>query len=71
MFLEEGLHPNVDIYSKCVYSSRSSFWGSITAVLKKIDSQELRELTKGIEEFAKTPDSIFVFPLVFRVWSST
>jgi ubiquinone/menaquinone biosynthesis C-methylase UbiE len=70
MFLEEGLHPNVDIYSKCVYSSRTSFWGSITAVLEKIKSHELRSLIKGIEEFAKTPDSIFVFPLVFRVWSS-
>jgi hypothetical protein len=38
--------------------------------LEKIKSQELRSLIKGIEEFAKTPDSIFVFPLVFRVWSS-
>lgn len=69
MFLDEGLHPNVDIYSKCVYSTRASFWRSIIAVLEKIDSEELKSLTKGIEEFATTPNSIFVFPLVFRVWS--
>jgi ubiquinone/menaquinone biosynthesis C-methylase UbiE len=69
MFLEEGLEPNVDIYSKCVYSSRSTFWSSITAVLRKINSPELKSLIKGIEEFAMAPDSIFVFPLVFRVWS--
>jgi ubiquinone/menaquinone biosynthesis C-methylase UbiE len=70
MFLEEGLHPNVDIYSKCVYSSRSTFWRSITSVLEKINSQELKGLVKGIEEFARTPNSIFVFPLVFRIWST-
>jgi ubiquinone/menaquinone biosynthesis C-methylase UbiE len=69
MFLDEGLRPNVDVYSKCVYSSRSNFWGSITAVLGKLNSPELNRLIKGIEEFAKAPDSIFVFPLVFRVWS--
>lgn len=70
MFLDEGLSPNVDIYSKCVYSTRTNFWGSIIAVLDKIDNEELKNLTKGIQEFATTPNSIFVFPLVFRVWSN-
>ena len=69
MFLEEGLEPNVDVYSKSVYRNRNVFWKSITAVLEKLDYDQLKNLIGGIEEFAKTPNSLFVFPLVFRVWA--
>ncbi|MDQ5869258.1 MAG: hypothetical protein M3530_05970, partial [Thermoproteota archaeon] len=69
MFLDEGLEPSVDVYSKSVYRNRNAFWKSITAVLEKIKSEELKNLIRGIEEFAKTPNSLFVFPLVFRVWA--
>ena len=65
MFLEEGLEPSVDVYSKSVYLNRDAFWKSITAVLEKIDSEELKSLISGIEEFAMTSNSLFVFPLVF------
>jgi ubiquinone/menaquinone biosynthesis C-methylase UbiE len=71
MFLDEGLEPSVDVYSKSVYLNRDVFWKSITAVLEKINSEELKRLIKGIQEFAMTPNSIFVFPLVFRVWART
>lgn len=69
MFLDEGLEPSVDVYSKSVYLNRDAFWKSITAVLEKIDSEELKSLISGIEEFAMTSNSLFVFPLVFRVWA--
>ena len=69
MFLEEGLEPNVDVYSKSVYRNRDAFWKSITAVLEKLDYDQLKNLIGGIEEFAKTSNSLFVFPLVFRVWA--
>lgn len=71
MFLDEGLEPSVDVYSKSVYLNRDAFWKSITAVLEKIDSEELKSLIAGIEEFAMTSNSLFVFPLVFRVWART
>jgi ubiquinone/menaquinone biosynthesis C-methylase UbiE len=71
MFLDEGLEPSVDVYSKSVYLNRDVFWKSITAVLEKINNKELKRLIKGIQEFAMTPNSIFVFPLVFRVWAQT
>ena len=69
MFLDEGLEPNVDVYSKSVYRNRNTFWKSITAVLEKINIDQLKNLIGGIEEFAVTPNSLFVFPLVFRVWA--
>jgi ubiquinone/menaquinone biosynthesis C-methylase UbiE len=69
MFLDEGLEPSVDVYSKSVYLNRDVFWKSITAVLEKINNEELKKLINGIQEFAMTPNSIFVFPLVFRVWA--
>ena len=69
MFLDEGLEPSVDVYSKSVYLNRDAFWKSIIAVLEKIDSEQLNSLIGGIEEFAHTPNSLFVFPLVFRVWA--
>jgi ubiquinone/menaquinone biosynthesis C-methylase UbiE len=69
MFLEEGLKPSVDIYSKSVTANEKGFWKSINSVLKKIDNAELKSLINGIEEFANMTDSMFVFPLVFRVWS--
>ena len=69
MFLKEGLEPSIDIYSRSVYSSRNRFWNSIVAVLKKIDNDELKNLINGIKEFSQLHDSIFVFPLVFRVWA--
>jgi ubiquinone/menaquinone biosynthesis C-methylase UbiE len=69
MFLDEGLEPSVDVYSKSVYLNRSVFWKSITAVLEKINGEELKSLIRGIEEFAVTPNSLFVFPLVFRLWA--
>lgn len=69
MFLEEGLQPKVDVHSKTVYSSKTPFWASITAVLAKIKNKELKSLIKGIEEFSKSPRSLFVFPIVFRVWA--
>ena len=69
MFLEEGLKPSVDVYSKSVYLNRDAFWKSITAVLEKIESDELKSLISGIKEFAMTSNSLFVFPLVFRVWA--
>jgi ubiquinone/menaquinone biosynthesis C-methylase UbiE len=68
MFLEQGLNPNVDVYSQSVTSNRNGFWKSITSVLDKIDNPELKSLIEGIEEFARIPNSMFVFPLVFRVW---
>lgn len=71
MFLDEGLKPSVDVYSKSVYLSRDVFWKSITAVLEKINNKELKRLINGIQDFAMTPNSIFVFPLVFRVWAQT
>ena len=71
MFLDEGLEPSVDVYSKSVYFNRDVFWKSITAVLEKINNEELKRLINGIQEFAMTPNSIFVFPLVFRVWART
>jgi ubiquinone/menaquinone biosynthesis C-methylase UbiE len=71
MFLDEGLEPSVDVYSKSVYLNRDVFWKSITAVLEKINNEELKRLINGIQEFAMTPNSIFVFPLVFRVWART
>jgi len=71
MFLDEGLKPSVDVYSKSVYLNRDVFWKSITAVLEKIDSEQLKSLISGIEQFATTPNSLFVFPLVFRVWART
>jgi ubiquinone/menaquinone biosynthesis C-methylase UbiE len=71
MFLDEGLEPSVDVYSKSVYLNRDVFWKSITAVLEKINNEELKKLINGIQEFAMTPNSIFVFPLVFRVWART
>jgi ubiquinone/menaquinone biosynthesis C-methylase UbiE len=69
MFLDEGLEPSVDVYSKSVYLNRDVFWKSITAELEKINNEELKKLINGIQEFAMTPNSIFVFPLVFRVWA--
>ena len=69
MFLDEGLEPSVDVYSKSVYLNRDAFWKSITAVLEKINIDQLKTLIGGIEEFAVTPNSLFVFPLVFRVWA--
>ena len=69
MFLDEGLEPSVDVYSKSVYLNRDAFWKSITAVLEKINNEELKSLINGIQEFAMTSNSIFVFPLVFRVWA--
>jgi ubiquinone/menaquinone biosynthesis C-methylase UbiE len=71
MFLDEGLEPSVDVYSKSVYLNRDVFWKSITAVLEKINSEQLKSLISGIEEFAMTSNSLFVFPLVFRVWAPT
>jgi ubiquinone/menaquinone biosynthesis C-methylase UbiE len=71
MFLDEGLEPSVDVYSKSVYLNRDVFWKSITAVLEKINNEELKSLISGIEEFAMTSNSLFVFPLVFRVWART
>lgn len=69
MFLDEGLEPSVDVYSRSVYLNRDAFWKSITAVLEKINSEELKNLINGIKEFAATSNSLFVFPLVFRVWA--
>jgi ubiquinone/menaquinone biosynthesis C-methylase UbiE len=69
MFLDEGLEPQVEVHSRAVYCNKTPFWGSITAVLSKIDNEELRSVIQGIEEFSKLPGSLFVFPLVFRVWS--
>ena len=71
MFLDEGLEPSVDVYSKSVYLNRDVFWKSITAVLEKINNEELKSLISGIEEFAMTSNSLFVFPLVFRVWAQS
>jgi ubiquinone/menaquinone biosynthesis C-methylase UbiE len=69
MFLDEGLKPTVDVYSKSVFSNKNKFWSSIIAVLNKVDNDQLKNLVKGIEEFSRLPNSIFVFPLVFRVWA--
>jgi ubiquinone/menaquinone biosynthesis C-methylase UbiE len=71
MFLDEGLEPSVDVYSKSVNLNRYVFWKSITAVLEKINNEQLKSLISGIEEFAMTSNSLFVFPLVFRVWART
>lgn len=71
MFLDEGLEPSVDVYSKSVYLNRHIFWKSITGVLEKINNEELKSLINGIQEFAVTSNSLFVFPLVFRVWART
>jgi len=69
MFLNEGLNPTVEVYSKSVYSNKIKFWGSIMAVLNKVDNEQLKNLVSGIDEFSRLSDSIFVFPLVFRVWA--
>jgi ubiquinone/menaquinone biosynthesis C-methylase UbiE len=69
MFLQEGLKPSVDIYSKSVTANENNFWKSITSVLEKIENAELKSLIRGIDEFADMTDSMFVFPIVFRVWS--
>jgi ubiquinone/menaquinone biosynthesis C-methylase UbiE len=71
MFLDEGLEPSVDVYSTSVYLNRDAFWKSITGVLEKINNEELKSLINGIQEFAMTSNSLFVFPLVFRVWALT
>jgi ubiquinone/menaquinone biosynthesis C-methylase UbiE len=49
MFLDEGLEPSVDVYSKSVYLNRDVFWKSITAVLEKINNEELKRLINGIQ----------------------
>lgn len=69
MFLDEGLMPNVEVHSRAVYCNRTLFWNSIIAVLSRIKNEELRSLIQGIEKFSKSPSSLFVFPLVFRVWT--
>lgn len=69
MFLNRGLDACVEVHSRAVYRKKTPFWDSIIAVLSKIDNKELKAVIHGIEQFSKCPDSLFVFPLVFRVWA--
>jgi hypothetical protein len=69
-FVDEGLEPNVEVYSKPILNGNSKIWDSIIAVLNRINMGYLdREIIQGIRNFKQRKDSIFVFPLVFRVWS--
>ncbi|MEM2140991.1 methyltransferase domain-containing protein [Nitrososphaera sp.] len=69
MFVDAGMKPQVDIYSLPVLKNNRRVWDTILDVLRKIDSRESRELIQGIESFANDKNSLFVFPLVFRVWA--
>lgn len=70
LFIEQNLEPKVQVYSLAVLYGNRRMWKTITGVLKKLeDNDRGRELVEGIEEFAAKRDSIFVFPLIFRVWA--
>jgi ubiquinone/menaquinone biosynthesis C-methylase UbiE len=69
MFLDQNLQPNVEVHSRALYSENTPFWASIVAVLSAINNVDLKLLIRGIKEFSKSPNSLFIFPLVFRVWA--
>lgn len=67
MFVNKGLEPRVEIYSIPITWNNRRMWDSISSVLKKLDDSN--EIIKGIEDFKQKKESMFVFPLVFRVWA--
>ncbi|HKZ43019.1 MAG TPA: methyltransferase domain-containing protein [Candidatus Hodarchaeales archaeon] len=69
MFVDAGMKPQVEIYSLPVLRNNRRVWDTILGVLTKIDDGDSRELIQGIESFANDKNSLFVFPLVFRVWA--
>jgi ubiquinone/menaquinone biosynthesis C-methylase UbiE len=67
MFVSKGFEPQVEIYSIPIIWDNRRMWDSIFSVLKKLDDSS--KIIKGIEEFKEKKESMFVFPLVFRVWT--
>ena len=70
LFVEEGLEPKVEVYSKPILNGNDKIWDSIIAVLDRLNIVYLdKEIIKGIRNFKQIKDAMFVFPLVFRVWA--
>ena len=69
MFVENGLQPQVEVYSLPIVWENRRMWDSIVSVLKRINDPSSTELINGIESFKQRKDAMFVFPLVFRVWA--
>jgi ubiquinone/menaquinone biosynthesis C-methylase UbiE len=69
MFVEAGMKPQVEVYSLPVLWNNRRLWDTITKVLRKIDDKDSGELIRGIEDFVNDKNSLFIFPLVFRVWA--
>jgi ubiquinone/menaquinone biosynthesis C-methylase UbiE len=68
MFVNEGLQPKVEVYSKPLFAN-DKMWNSITLVLEKANAGLDNEAIVGIKNFMQRRDAIFIFPLVFRVWA--
>jgi ubiquinone/menaquinone biosynthesis C-methylase UbiE len=69
MFIDKGLRPQVEVYSLPLSWEKRRMWDTILAVLEKIGGSHNREMIEGIRSFKERKDSLFVFPLVFRVWA--
>lgn len=69
MFVNNGLKPQVEVYSLPIVWENRRMWDSIVSVLKKLNDSSSDEIIKGIEDFKQKKESLFVFPLVFRVWA--
>lgn len=69
MFIKAGLEPQIEIYSLPIVWKNRKMWDSIISVLRKINNDSTREIIDGIESFKQRKESMFVFPLVFRVWA--
>jgi len=69
MFMENGLEPQVEVYSLPIIWDNRRIWDSITNVLKRINNPSSIALIDGIENFKQKRESMFIFPLVFRVWA--
>jgi ubiquinone/menaquinone biosynthesis C-methylase UbiE len=69
MFVEKDLRPQVDVYSLPLSWEKSRMWDTIIAVMEKLGGSQNKELIEGIRNFKERKDSLFVFPLVFRVWA--
>jgi ubiquinone/menaquinone biosynthesis C-methylase UbiE len=72
MFVAQELTPKIDVYSIPFLHCNRKIWESIIDVLRKVEdgkSYRFGQLINGLDRFANEKDSLFIFPLIFRVWA--
>jgi ubiquinone/menaquinone biosynthesis C-methylase UbiE len=72
MFVAKDLTPKINVYSIPFLYHNRKMWESIIDLLRKVKdgkSDRFGQLVKGLGQFAKEKDSLFIFPLIFRVWA--